>query len=125
MVTCHEDVRRVGQDWKTFSSAKGYVPNRPADRPYLLPEESDPPRHTAWRRALNPFLSPKYVAQYDGPIRADVHELIDRFIDKGECEFLSEFGAKLPGWAFFKNIRSEERRVGKECVRTGTSRWSR
>src|SRR3546814_20231878 len=67
MVTRHEDVRRVGQDWKTFSSAKGYVPNRPADLPYLLPEESDPPRHTAWRRALNPFLSPKYVAQYDGP----------------------------------------------------------
>src|SRR3546814_12203121 len=29
MVTRHEDVRRVGQDWKTFSSAKGYVPNRP------------------------------------------------------------------------------------------------
>src|SRR3546814_14128461 len=25
----------------------------------------------------------------------------------------------------FKVVRSEERRVGKECVRTGRSRWSR
>jgi cytochrome P450 len=30
--------------------------------------------------------------------------LIDRFIDRGSCEFISEFGALLPGWAFFKNV---------------------
>ena len=49
MVTRQADVRKVGQDWKTFSSAKGYQPNRPEGLPYLYPEESDPPRHTAWR----------------------------------------------------------------------------
>lgn len=104
VVTRQEDVRRVGQDWKTFSSAKGYQPNRPDGLPYLYPEESDPPQHTAWRRALNPFLSPKAVANYEESIRADVNTLIDRFIDKGECDFVAEFGAKLPGWAFFKNV---------------------
>jgi cytochrome P450 len=104
MVTRQEDVRRVGQDWKTFSSAKGYQPNRPEGLPYLYPEESDPPIHTAWRRTLNPYLSPKAVAPYEGTIRKDANTLIDRFIDKGECEFVSEFGAKLPGWAFFKNV---------------------
>jgi len=104
MVTRQADVRQVGQDWKTFSSAKGYMPNRPADLPFLYPEESDPPIHTAWRRALNPFLSPNAVEPYAGQIRADANALIDRFIDRGECEFVSEFGAKLPGWAFFKNV---------------------
>jgi cytochrome P450 len=104
MVTRQADVRRVGQDWKTFSSAKGYQPNRPEGLPYLYPEESDPPIHTAWRRTLNPYLSPKSVAPYEGTIRKDANALIDRFIDKGECEFVSEFGAKLPGWAFFKNV---------------------
>jgi cytochrome P450 len=103
-VSRNEDVRRIGQDWKTFSNAKGYQPNRPEGLPYLLPEESDPPRHTAWRSALNPHLSPMAVAGYEAPIRRDVNELIDRFIDKGHCEFISEFGAVLPGWAFFKNI---------------------
>jgi cytochrome P450 len=104
VVSRNADVRRIGQDWRTFSSAKGYQPNRPADLPYLMPEESDPPIHTAWRSALNPHLAPKTVAEYDEPIRADVNVLIDRFVDRGGCEFISEFGALLPGWAFFKNI---------------------
>lgn len=104
VVSRNEDVRRIGQDWKTFSSAKGYMPNRPEGLPYLMPEESDPPYHTAWRDALNPHLSPKAVANYDEAIRKDVNVLIDRFIDKGQVEFISEFGALLPGWAFFKNI---------------------
>jgi cytochrome P450 len=104
MVTRQADVRRVGQDWKTFSSAKGYQPNRPEGLPYLFPEESDPPQHTAWRRALNPFLSPKAVVNYEDTIRADCNTLIDRFVDRGECDFVGEFGAKLPGWAFFKNV---------------------
>jgi len=103
-VSRNQDVRRIGQDWKTFSNAKGYQPNRPEGLPYLLPEESDPPRHTSWRTVLNPHLSPKAVAGYEEPIRKDVNTLIDRFIDKGGCEFISEFGAVLPGWAFFKNI---------------------
>jgi cytochrome P450 len=104
MVTRQQDVRQVGQDWKTFSSANGYQPNRPEGLPFLYPEESDPPKHTAWRRQLNPYLSPKAVAEYEEPIRRDVNTLIDRFIDRRECEFISEFGAKLPGWAFFKNV---------------------
>lgn len=104
VVSRNEDVRRIGQDWKTFSSAKGYMPNRPEGLLLLMPEESDPPLHTAWRDALNPHLSPKTVLNYDANIRLDCNVLIDRFIDKGEVEFVSEFGAVLPGWAFFKNI---------------------
>jgi cytochrome P450 len=104
MVSRNSDIRRIGQDWRTFSSAKGYQPNRPAGLPYLLPEESDPPKHTAWRDVLNPHLSPKAVANYDAQIRKDANTLIDAFIDRGECEFISEFAAKLPGWAFFKNV---------------------
>jgi len=104
MVTRQQDVRKVGQDWKTFSSAKGYQPNRPDGLPYLYPEECDPPQHTSWRRALNTHMSPKAVEPYAETIRQDTNTLIDRFIDRGECDFVAEFGAKLPGWAFFKNV---------------------
>jgi len=103
-VSRNQDVRRIGQDWRTFSNAKGYQPNRPEGLPYLMPEESDPPRHTAWRNALNPHLSPRATEGYEAPIRRDVNTLIDRFIKNRKCEFISEFGALLPGWAFFKNI---------------------
>lgn len=104
LINTQDEVRRAAQDWQTFSSAKGYMPNRPEGLPYLMPEESDPPIHTQWRKVLNPHLSPKVSLSYDQPIRDDVNELIDRFIDRGECEFISEFGALLPGWAFFKNV---------------------
>src|SRR3546814_1790607 len=30
----------------------------------------------------------------------------------------------ISGWLFVENLRSEERRVGKECVSTCRSRWS-
>lgn len=103
-VTRNEDIRKVGQNWKTFTSTKGYQPNRPEGLPFLYPEESDPPRHTAWRNALNPFLSPNACKDYEPQVRQDVNDLIDRFIDRGECEFISEFGSILPGWAFFKNV---------------------
>jgi len=104
LVNTQDEVRRLAQDWRTFSSAKGYQPNRPEGLPYLMPEESDPPIHTKWRHVLNPHMSPKTVATYEQPIRDDVNALIDMFLAKGECEFISQFGALLPGWAFFKNI---------------------
>ena len=102
-VTRSEDIRRVGLDWKTFSSAKGYQPNRMEGMPWIYPVEMDPPQQTAWRKVLNPFLSPAGVKAFEPAIRADVDTLIDRFIDRGECEFIGEFGVLLPGWAFFKN----------------------
>ena len=104
LLNTQDDVRAAAQDWKTFSAAKGYMPNRPDGIPFLMPEECDPPIHTRWRHKLNPHLSPKTVALMEDAIRADVNALIDRFIDRGECEFISEFGTLLPGWAFFKNV---------------------
>ncbi len=103
-VSRNDDVRRIAQDWKTFSNALGYHPNRPEGVPYLYPEECDPPIHTAWRDMLSPFLSPKACAALDAMVREDVNTLIDRFIGRGECELISEFAGLVPGWAFFKNV---------------------
>lgn len=104
VINRYEDVRRAGQDWQTFSSAKGFQPNRPDGVPYLYPEESDPPYHDEWRRVLNPFFGPRAVAEFEDQIRADANELIDGFIDKGSCDFVADFAAELPGRAFFKNL---------------------
>jgi len=104
LVSQNKLVREVGQNWRTFSAAAGYMPNRPGGLPFLFPEESDPPLHTAWRTALNPFMGPGVIADYEAQIRADANALIDRFEARGECEFVSEFATVLPGWAFFKNV---------------------
>jgi cytochrome P450 len=102
-VTRNEDVRRIGQDWKTFSSAQGYQANRMEGMPWIYPVEMDPPYQTAWRKVLNPHMTPAVVESFHPAISADANSLIDRFIDKGRCEFIGDYGVILPGWAFFKN----------------------
>ena len=104
VINGYEDVRAAGQDWKTFSSAKGFMPNRPDGIPFLYPEECDPPYHTIWRRALNPYFSPQRVAGYEDAIREDARRLVAAFVDHGECELRREFAGRLPGYAFFRNV---------------------
>ncbi|MFD2578444.1 cytochrome P450 [Novosphingobium colocasiae] len=96
-----EAVRKIGQDWQTFSSAKGYIPNRPDDMPLMIPVEQDPPNHTAWRRVLNPHMGPKVMDAIRDDVAREVNALIDKFIDRGECEFIGEMAGLLPGRAFF------------------------
>lgn len=104
LVSQNKLVREVGQNWRTFSAAGGYMPNRPEGLPFLFPEECDPPLHTSWRSSLNPFMGPAAINNYDVQIRKDANALIDAFIGKGECDFVRDFAAVLPGWAFFKNV---------------------
>ena len=96
-----DDIRKAGQDWKTFSSAKGFQPNRPDGMPYMYPEESDPPYHNMWRTTLNKHFSPQAVAQFEPEVKGFVNELIDAFVDKGECDWVNDFAIPLPGMAFF------------------------
>lgn len=98
----HEDVRRCAQDWKTFSSAKGYMVNRPEGAVTILPEESDPPYHNIWRAKLNPFFTPAVLDAYEPEVRRIANQLIDGFIERGQCSYLEEFAAHLPGMVLFR-----------------------
>lgn len=99
-----KDVRRCGQDWKTFSNASGWQLNRPEGAPAIMPEELDPPYHNVWRRAMDRYFAPKMLGGYEDDIRRYANDLIDTFIEKGECDFLAEFAAHLPGMVLFQNF---------------------
>lgn len=103
IVNRFKDVREVAQDWKTFSNAGGFQPNAAPDSPKLYPQELDPPYHTRWRTALAPFFSPRAVKAHHDDVVEQVNFLIDGFIDKGECDFIEEFAAPLPGRVFFQS----------------------
>ncbi|MCP5181859.1 MAG: cytochrome P450 [Pseudomonadales bacterium] len=100
----YRDVRRIGQDWKTFSSADGWMMDPPDGNLPILPEDCDPPYHTAWRQVLNPFFNAAAVAELEGAARRYAAELIDAFVDRGECDYIAEFAAKLPGLVLFRHI---------------------
>ena len=111
VVTRYEDVARVSKEWETFSSAwageagigpGGFIINRAEGIEPMLPIEMDPPRHREWRAILNPYFTLAVIRPLEEQIRAITHEIVDGFIDQGQCEFVREFGAP-----FAERIMSE------------------
>jgi cytochrome P450 len=62
----------------------------------IIPTELDPPVHTAFRAALNPVFSASRMMELDGLVRERARFYIDKFKDRGSCEFVSEFGINFP-----------------------------
>jgi cytochrome P450 len=104
VINRHADVRRVAQDWRTFSSADGWMLNPPDDSIPILPEDSDPPYHNTWRQALNPFFAPKSVSSVEELGRKFARQLLDEFAARGECEFVADYAAQLPGMILFNSF---------------------
>jgi cytochrome P450 len=60
-------------------------------------QRTDPPAHTHYRSLLNRVFTPARVRELAPHIDSITDELIDRFIDRGSCEFVGEFALALPG----------------------------
>ena len=104
VVTGYEDVLRVAQDWRTFSSAEGVSVPPPPAKVNAIPEVMDPPRHRQYKRLISAHFTPAVVARYEGATRALVTRLIDGFAGAGRCEFMDAFARPLPGLAFFDQV---------------------
>ena len=103
VLTKYEDVLRVAQDWETFSSELGItVPYQPpANSRKILPVAVDPPLQRTFKRLVNAHFTPAKVGPWEEPTRVLVNQLIDGFIERGECDLMTEFARPLPGLAFF------------------------
>lgn len=88
LVTSYEDVKRVLEDWETFSSAESPIMPSAVG---LCPITDDPPVQTAARQLLNPLFSRGAVAKYEPAMRASARSLIAGWIDRGSVELLTEF----------------------------------
>lgn len=111
MVTRYEDVRQVLTTSSVFSSRpgagagganeaskahaavfseKGWVKARTLQR-------TDPPEHTQYRKILGRVFTNRTVERMRPRLEEITNQLIDNFIDRGSCEFVSEFALPLPG----------------------------
>jgi cytochrome P450 len=104
IVTQYEDVLRVAQDWATFSSAHGVSVPGTESVAKAIPEHVDPPLHREYKRLINAYFTPAYVAKYESGTRELVTRLIDGFIARGECDFMPAFARPFPGLAFFEMV---------------------
>jgi cytochrome P450 len=77
-------------------------PRDPDDYFYFIPIEIDPPEHRKYRNIVDPLFSPQGVLQLEGMMRELANELIDGFIDQGECDFTTAFGRPFPVTIFLR-----------------------
>lgn len=68
----------------------------------LIPLQVDPPEHAKYRRILDPLFTPREMARREPRVTALVNDMIDRFADRGECDFHAEFAVPLPCTVFLQ-----------------------
>ena len=125
MLTRYDDVVRGANDWRSLSSAQGFgvVPTE-GEGARFLPEGADPPYHSQLRSVLNPHFTAEAALTEEDFVRSIAVELLDGFLHRGECEFVSEFSLPLGGRSFFEAVlggdRDDFRTANEWTVRTLT-----
>ncbi|HEY1701521.1 MAG TPA: cytochrome P450 [Trebonia sp.] len=115
LVTRYDDVKRVLEDWETFSSTESPVMPSAVG---LCPITDDPPVQTAARQLLNPLFSRGAVARYEPAMRAAARDLIASWIDRGTVELLTEFSGPYVASVLAKAVFPD---FGPEDLERGAS----
>jgi cytochrome P450 len=92
----YEDIKRVALDDHTFSSAETIVIPPKLSNRRAIPIESDPPEFQEYRRIMNPILSPAAIEKIEPAIQGFVTRCIDDFIERGECDIVTELADPVP-----------------------------
>lgn len=89
-------IAEVLQDYERFSSRCIIIPKVHGEAHGLIPTTIDPPEHHRYRLPLTAMMAAGPVRAMEGDIRSIVVELIEKFADRGECDFTHEFAEILP-----------------------------
>jgi cytochrome P450 len=133
VVTKYDDLRKVLTDTQTFSnrvSTRKALHGDLGDLYESLIEQGggwrhvdtlqsiDPPEHARYRKVLDRAFAHRRMAALRPHVEALANELIDGWIDDGECEFNADFAMKLPGI-----VTAEQMGLPREDIET-FKRWA-
>jgi cytochrome P450 len=100
--TRYEDVQNgFGNDERYTTVPTVTIPVNPGAVP-ILPLQAEPALHRDFRRILDPYFRAGAVAKYETGTREITIDLIDSFIERGRCEFITDFARRLPGAVVFR-----------------------
>jgi cytochrome P450 len=103
VVTRFDGLRDALKDHERFTSWPPSIPASLVQGPYPQPPVgADPPEHTPFRDMLMPSFTPRAVIAMEKRIRKLTNDLIDRFQDRGRCEFVDEFAQLMPIGVFLE-----------------------
>ena len=96
----YEDVVAVAGDPALFTTTVQNVVPKVAFTGRRPPLHLDPPEHTPYRRALNPYFKPEKIAAFEPTMREIVGDLLAPFVAAGGGDICGEFTHRLPGFVF-------------------------
>jgi cytochrome P450 len=104
----YRDIFRVARTPEKFLSGPGVVfPEIGHGRP-LLPMDSDPPRHSLYRRLLLPRFSPQAMTEIEPQVRRRVADLIEQFYARGKAELTEDVAKKVPMFVICRMLGIEQ-----------------
>ena len=93
----HAAVQEGFANARRFSSHRGPLTHAVMSPEWtLLPVEADAPEHQQYRHVLRPFFTPEAMERRFAQVQRLTDELIDKFIDRGTCEFINDYAQILP-----------------------------
>jgi cholest-4-en-3-one 26-monooxygenase len=102
-LTRYDDIVAASRDTETFSSAKGvnisYGPNANEEIVTAVVGNMicmDPPLHRVYRKIAKPFFTSTSIASLESRIRELVTGIVDRALEKKDCDFMVDVAAPLP-----------------------------
>ena len=97
MPTTYQAVREIANDTEHFSSRRVIVRDiRPEITATAPPITSDPPEHKPAKQLLLPPFTPDAMKKLEPRVRAICNELIDEFINDGECDAAARYTRHIP-----------------------------
>jgi cholest-4-en-3-one 26-monooxygenase len=105
VATKYEDVVAVSRDWQTFSSEKSpdaegggiMIPDIGAEGGVgTMMLMMDPPQHTRYRKIVASAFTPRVIKLFEEQVRRRSTEIVDKVIDQGGCDFVTDIAAELP-----------------------------
>ncbi|MFN2426183.1 MAG: cytochrome P450 [Candidatus Binatia bacterium] len=99
-LTRHADVLLASRTPEIFSSARGAtaIPDLPADFNEFFGGmiNMDDPRHARQRRIVSRGFTPRALAKLEASVQSRAAAVVDRVIEKGQCDFVADIAAPLP-----------------------------
>jgi methyl-branched lipid omega-hydroxylase len=99
-LTRHEHILYASRTPEIFSSARGAtaIPDLPSEFNEFFGGmiNMDDPRHARQRRIVSRGFTPRALAHLEASVQSRATAIIDRVIEKGDCDFVADIAAPLP-----------------------------
>ncbi|MEB3070696.1 cytochrome P450 [[Mycobacterium] vasticus] len=99
--TDHDAILEALQNPEVFSNS-AVVPLDPNPVYKWIPMLIDPPEHGKWRHVLGLYFSPGRIHRLEEEQRIYARDLINKFVQKGSCDFYTDFAAVYPTTIFLQ-----------------------